>query len=214
MGVAVATVARVEAAAGGLVPQRGRAARASVPASSTTRWRRTAYERARRIIVSSPLLAEHAAALAPYRERVRVIPFGIDLSRWDPTPAVCARASAIRSSVGSRPLILFAGRMVPYKGVGVLLRAMVGLDGRGDSRRRRPVASRMDRRRPRELQLGDRVRFAGEVTHDELAALYHACDIFVCRRSLGRRRSATCSSRRWRAGSRSSAPGCPPACRG
>ena len=27
-------------------------------------------------------LAEHAAALAPYRERVRVIPFGIDMSRW------------------------------------------------------------------------------------------------------------------------------------
>src|SRR3954468_18078506 len=87
-----------------------------------------AFGRARRIIVSSPLLAEHAAALAPYRERVRVIPFGIDLSRWDPTAAVSARASGIRASIGARPLILFAGRMVPYKGVGVLLRAMVGLD--------------------------------------------------------------------------------------
>jgi glycosyltransferase involved in cell wall biosynthesis len=137
-----------------------------------------AYARARRIIVSSPLLAENAAALAPYRDRVRVIPFGIDMSRWDPTPAVCARAAAIRASVGSRPLILFAGRMVPYKGVGVLLRALVGLDATailvGDGPSRAEWTAQAT-----ELELTDRVRFAGEVAHEELAALYHACDIFV-----------------------------------
>src|SRR5213076_2011577 len=43
---------------------------------------RFAYGRAQRIIVSSPPLAEHAAALRPYRERIRVIPFGIDPSAW------------------------------------------------------------------------------------------------------------------------------------
>jgi rhamnosyl/mannosyltransferase len=75
-------------------------------------------------------------------------------------------------------LILFAGRMVPYKGVGVLLRAMVGLDvtavlvGDGPSRAGWTALAR-------ELQLTDRVRFVGEVGHEELAALYHACHIFV-----------------------------------
>ncbi len=139
---------------------------------------RRAYERARRIVVSSPLLGEEAAALGPHRERVRVIPFGIDLSRWDATPAVRARASAIRAGMGARPLILFAGRMVPYKGVGVLLRAMVGLDASavlvGDGPSRAAWTTLAE-----ELQLTDRVRFAGEVPHEELAALYHACDIFV-----------------------------------
>jgi rhamnosyl/mannosyltransferase len=139
---------------------------------------RPVYERARRIIVSSPLLAEHAAALARYGDRIRVIPFGIDASRWDMTPAVSARATAIRESAGSRPLILFAGRMVPYKGVGVLLRAMVGLDASavlvGDGPLRAEWTALA-----RELQLTDRVRFAGDVTHEELAALYHACDVFV-----------------------------------
>jgi glycosyltransferase involved in cell wall biosynthesis len=139
---------------------------------------RPVYERARRIVVSSPLLAEHAVALAPYRDRVRVIPFGIEVSRWDATPAVRARAAALRAEAGSRPLILFAGRMVPYKGVGVLLRAMVGLDvtavlvGDGPSRAGWTALAR-------ELQLTDRVRFVGEVGHEELAALYHACHIFV-----------------------------------
>jgi glycosyltransferase involved in cell wall biosynthesis len=139
---------------------------------------RPVYERARRIVVSSPLLADHAAALEPYRDRVRVIPFGIDVAEWDATPAIRARAEELRAEAGSRPLILFAGRMVPYKGVGILLRAMVGLDvtavlvGDGPSRAEWTALAR-------ELPLTGRVRFAGDVPHEELVALYHACDIFV-----------------------------------
>ncbi len=139
---------------------------------------RIVYEQARRIVVSSPLLAEHAAALAPYRDRIAVIPFGIDESRWEGTPSVRARAEAIRTDAGARPLILFAGRMVPYKGVDVLLRALAGTDaaavlaGAGPSRAGWIALAR-------ELGIAERVRFAGEVPHDELAALYHACDLFV-----------------------------------
>jgi rhamnosyl/mannosyltransferase len=139
---------------------------------------RTVYGQARRIVVSSPLLAENAAALAPYRDRVAVIPFGIDESRWEATPSVSARAEAIRADAGTRPLVLFAGRMVPYKGVGVLLRALAGTDaaavlvGAGPSRSEWMALAR-------ELGIADRVRFPGEVPHAELAALYHACDLFV-----------------------------------
>jgi len=139
---------------------------------------RIVYKQARRIVVSSPLLAEHAAALAPYRDRIAVIPFGIDESRWEGTPSVRARAEAIRTDAGARPLILFAGRMVPYKGVDVLLRALAGTDaaavlvGAGPSRAGWIALAR-------ELGIAERVRFAGEVPHDELAALYHACDLFV-----------------------------------
>ena len=139
---------------------------------------RIVYTQARRIVVSSPLLAENAAALAPYRDRIAVIPFGIDESRWEGTPSVRARAEAIRTDAGARPLILFAGRMVPYKGVDVLLRALAGTDaaavlvGAGPSRGGWIALAR-------ELGIAERVRFAGEVPHDELAALYHACDLFV-----------------------------------
>jgi glycosyltransferase involved in cell wall biosynthesis len=139
---------------------------------------RTAYRQARRIVVSSPALAEQATALAPYRDRITVIPFGIDPVRWDATPAVRTRAAAIRASLGDRPLVLFAGRMVPYKGVDILLRALVETTaaavfvGRGPSLEGWKALTR-------ELKLDDRVAFAGEVPHDELAALYHACDMFV-----------------------------------
>ena len=139
---------------------------------------RTVYKRARRIVVSSPALGEQAAALAPYRDRIAVIPFGIDVSRWEATPGVRARAAAIRAESGGRPLVLFAGRMVPYKGVDVLLRALAGIDAAAVIAGDGPLRSEW-MARARELGLADRIRFPGEVSHEELAALYHACDVFV-----------------------------------
>lgn len=139
---------------------------------------RAVYGRARRIIVSSPALAEHARALVPYRDRIRVIPFGIDLSRWRATPAIEARAAEIRRSANGRPLVLFAGRMVPYKGLDVLLRALAPLDvaailvGDGPSRTAAMQTARA-------IGADGRVQFPGEVPAVELVALCHACDLLV-----------------------------------
>lgn len=139
---------------------------------------RAVYGRARRIIVSSPDLARHATALAPYQDRVAVVPFGIDASHYAPTPDDAARAGELRAQSGSATRILYAGRMVPYKGVDVLLHALVGspavavLVGDGPSK-----AGWMQL--ARELGLEGRVTFAGEVPQSELTALYHACDVFV-----------------------------------
>lgn len=139
---------------------------------------RAVYGRARRVIVSSPDLGRHAAALAPYQERVTVVPFGIDASQYALTPDVSARAGELRAQSGSAPRILYAGRMVPYKGVDVLLHALVGstavavLVGDG------PLRDGW-MRLSRDLGLEGRVTFAGEVPGSELTALYHACDVFV-----------------------------------
>ncbi len=87
---------------------------------------RPAYRAARRFLVSSPALGEHAAALAPFRDRVTVIPFGIDVDAWRPSDSVRRRADAIRRAA-SGPIVLFAGRHVPYKGVPVLIAAAAPL---------------------------------------------------------------------------------------
>lgn len=139
---------------------------------------RRVYAGARRIIVSSPALAEHAGALLPYRDRTVVVPFGIDAGAWAVTPDVGARAAAIRREAGGRPMILFTGRMVPYKGVDVLLRAMQGVDACLVLAGGGPSAERW-RSLSRGFGVDDKVRFAGEVDAPELRALYHACDIFV-----------------------------------
>jgi glycosyltransferase involved in cell wall biosynthesis len=128
-----------------------------------------AYGRAERIVVSSPPLGEHAQALQPYRDRVRVIPFGIDPGDWS------MRASERELAA---PFVLFAGRHVPYKGIDVLLRALATLTipavivGDGPSRAGWETLAR-------ELAVTDRVRFEGEVPPARLRALMHACSLFV-----------------------------------
>ena len=139
---------------------------------------RAVYSRAERIVVASPPIAEHARALQPYRERIDVIPYGTDLTRWERTGLVEARVREIRARHRDRPLVLFAGRFVGYKGCDVLLRALRDVDAAavlaGDGPLRGELAGLA-----KSLGLASRVHFPGEVSADELVALYHAADVFV-----------------------------------
>jgi rhamnosyl/mannosyltransferase len=139
-------------------------------------WLDFALRRAARVVVASPPMLE-VDALAPYRAKCVVVPYGLPLEQYSPPPAVSARADALRREA-VRPTLLFVGRLVGYKGVEVLLKAMPGLDadavviGNGPCRQTLEATAR-------ELGLGARVRFLGEVEGDELLARYHACDVLV-----------------------------------
>jgi glycosyltransferase involved in cell wall biosynthesis len=137
---------------------------------------RRVLDRAARIIVASPSMAEHAEQLADHRHKCVVIPYGIDRAPLADTPAVRARAVNLRGELGG-PLVLFTGRLVPYKGVDVLLRAMATVNARlvvvGDG----PLRGALEAQA--RATCGGRVTFAGIVADHELTALYHACDVFV-----------------------------------
>ena len=130
---------------------------------------RIAYSRAKRFVVSSPPLAAHATALAPYQSRVSVIPFGIDPAPW---------RQAADTPPADPPFVLFAGRHVDYKGVDVLLRALQGCGVRaviaGDGPRRAAWEQLS-----RELGLDGRVTFTGDVSDQELRRLMQTCTAFV-----------------------------------
>jgi rhamnosyl/mannosyltransferase len=136
------------------------------------------YSRAKRIIVASPPMAEHARALQPYRDRIDVIPYGTDPLAWDRTPEVDNRVRDIRAVHPGKPLVLFAGRLVRYKGCDVLLRALQDVNAFavivGDGPLK-PALMQLTN----DLGIADRVQFAGEVPPEELLALYHAADVFV-----------------------------------
>lgn len=138
---------------------------------------RPAYRHARRFLVSSPALAEQAASLQPYRDKVRVIPFGIDVERWQPSDRIRARAEAIRREAG-RPIVLFAGRHVPYKGLDVLLEAAAPLDVHvailGDGPMRAEWTAAANARSGKA-----RVVFHGEVDDDEMRAQLTASRMLV-----------------------------------
>ena len=62
--------------------------------------------------------------------RIRVIPRGVDVARFDPAVVLEARVEALRAAWGvptGRPVLLLPGRISRWKGQGVLLQALASL---------------------------------------------------------------------------------------
>jgi rhamnosyl/mannosyltransferase len=135
------------------------------------------------VLASSPNMVEHSPFLAPIADKCRVIPYGIHVERYADTPELLARAAELRSA-HARPVVLFVGRLVYYKGPEVLVRAMEHVDadlvviGRG------PLKPELEAL-VASSGIESRVTFFDPVDDDELAAWYHAADVF-CLPSVAR----------------------------
>ena len=138
-----------------------------------------ACRRAAVIAVGSEQLLASSSELAPVRDRVRVVPFGIDATRFAVTRDVSERAAALRAGLGGRPILLAVGRLVGYKGFDVLVRAARGLGAAVVIAGTGPEEARL------RALAGPDVHLAGRVSDEVLVAWYHACDVF-CLPSLTR----------------------------
>lgn len=135
-------------------------------------WRLLA--KADRIIASSDHYLEGSFYLSRYADKSAVIPYGIDLKRFNSLPAC---AETIKERHGS-PLLLFVGRLRYYKGLQYLLEAMRDIEARLLIVGKGPMEKEW-LNLTTELGLAKRVTFMGEVPEEELPLYYHACDIFV-----------------------------------
>jgi rhamnosyl/mannosyltransferase len=128
-------------------------------------------------------MVEASEFLKPRADKCRVVPFGIDVDRFAATPAVTARAAKIRTR-HTRPIELFVGRLIYYKGIEVLVRAMAAVDadlvivGTGPLEDELAVLAAS-------LGIADRVTFLPPLPGPELIAHYHAADVF-CLPSVAR----------------------------
>ena len=84
-------------------------------------------ERASRILVTSSRYLSSSQELAAFREKCRIVPLGIDTRQFenaDPAPAEKLRRQFPNG------FILAVGRLVPYKGFDVLIRAMKAVEAK------------------------------------------------------------------------------------
>jgi rhamnosyl/mannosyltransferase len=140
-------------------------------------------ERVDLILVSSPNMVEHSEFLRPVAAKCRVVPFGVDVDRLAGSAVVHAKAKQLRAA-HHRPVVLFVGRLVYYKGVDVLVRAIAEVDadlvlvGRGPLEHQLRVLA---------AQLGatERLTFLPYLESDDLTAWYHAADL-LCLPSVAR----------------------------
>jgi rhamnosyl/mannosyltransferase len=138
---------------------------------------RAVLERADAIIATSQRYLESSDELKPYRTKVKVIPYGIDLQRFSPSLKQLAPALEIRSKHGTR-IVLATGRLIYYKGFEVLLDAMRTVRAHlllvGDG----PLRAALEAR-ARRNGVGDRVTFVGSVPNEDMGRYYGAADVFA-----------------------------------
>ena len=137
-----------------------------------SRFERAMLARARFIVATSSAYAGASAALAPWRDKVRIVPLGI---------------GAAAGEMGVRPhwpstctlKLLSVGRLSHYKGHAVLLKAIARVPGAhlvliGDGEEAGNLRAQASR-----LGLQDRVTLVGDVGNADLDAAYAAADLFV-----------------------------------
>jgi len=138
---------------------------------------RSVVRRAVATIVATKANLSYAGDLGEKgREKARVIPFGTDAAVYVPCKGI--PRPAVFPPVELGPVALFVGRLVPYKGLDILLHALVGTDLNvvivGDGPLRIPL-----RRLADDLGVFNRVRFVGAVGGRSLPEFYQAADYFV-----------------------------------
>lgn len=133
---------------------------------------RRTLRQAKAIIVSDRVLVDETPLLREFEDKCHVVPFGIDTNVYD-WPKIEPHHVNDRGR-----LVLACGRLVPYKGFDVLIRAAVNrpfevwIIGEGAERPRLEQLIA-------ELGLGERVRLLGSVNDCERIKLMCLADVFV-----------------------------------
>lgn len=146
-----------------------------------------------RVIASTAVDRGHLEShYAADRDRVTILPCGVDLDLFHPGDTAAARQSL---GLDGDRMILFVGRIQQLKGIDVLLRAariladrtgvpafrVTIVGGRPSGERNDPELRELHRlqRLASELGLEDRVHWIGAVDQSELPRYYQAADVTV-----------------------------------
>lgn len=132
-------------------------------------------KRADAVFTTSEGYINGSAYISRFREKCRIVPYGIDTKEY--MNAETAPILSSQAAVKSRKKLLFVGRLVYYKGVGVLIDAFAQTEnaelfivGTGSDE---------EALRKQAAPLGDRVHFMKNLSDTDLRSAFADCDIFV-----------------------------------
>lgn len=136
------------------------------------------FSRADRIIATSPRLIQCSSVLQKFRDKTVVVPLGINPDKFLSIDGL-ERGQKLKNKYHwQKPVVLFVGRLVYYKGVEYLVEAFKDIDaqlvmvGKG-------VLKEKLQDMVKSYCIEDKVSFYESVSDDELVAFYHGCDVFV-----------------------------------
>lgn len=138
------------------------------------------FKRAKKIMVTSMHYARESKPLKPWLSKVEVTPSFIAPDRFSPGDKDEALLKKITPE--GAPLILFVGRLIPYKGLDVLLDAFKTLSQTHNARLCILGTGALEqdlKDRVQELGVMERVVFESGVGDDMLTSYYRSCDFFV-----------------------------------
>ncbi len=140
---------------------------------------RALLNRANQIVVATPNHLAYSDWLLEFKHKVVVIPFGLDLRRFEPPQVDLQKVAELRESAAGRRVLLNVGRLVGYKGqryaidaLRALPDAVLWLVGAG------PLEAELHRYAAAQ-GVAKRVVFWGDVPDPELPCFFQACDVFV-----------------------------------
>ncbi len=135
-------------------------------------------KRADAILVATQAHIDSSPYLRPFREKCVIVPYGIDPAAYELRPHLTPLALQLYDKSAKK--ILFAGRLVYYKGADVLLEAFANLQtnaelffaGGG-------VLEDELKQRAEVLGIKERVHFLGRRMTPDLRDMFAECDLFV-----------------------------------
>ena len=135
------------------------------------------FRRAKGIFATSMNYLAGSDYLQRYREKVRIVPLGIDTEPYvRPSAEALSHAARFRQEHGD-PLWLAVGRLVYYKGFVNALRALPQVPGKLMLVGVGPLRAELERQ-AKELGVADRVVWLPHLSPDELVGAYHAATAF------------------------------------
>ena len=135
-----------------------------------------ALKRSDLILATSPNYIHPSSPIYQYKEKIRIVQNGVIAADFDMKEGDEERIKSIKQQFDNKPLVIFVGRHIQYKGIDLLIEiekyiqndCHVIITGTG------PLTNKLEKQ-----SVSPRITFTGRLSSDDLRCYVHAADIFA-----------------------------------